>query len=1114
MNRNQNISAILAATIFLTCNPCAAQTDSHNYDTKTIILKDGIKTDAQIAGATVKNAIKTITYYDSFGYPEQEITMGGSADGLHDLVKHHEYDEHLRERRIFLPYIDNSGQASGNFREDSYSKTLSYYSSASGLAQARTSAPFAIAEYEESLLDRILGQGAPGESWQPSQTRGTTGRTVVTDYGTCSESGADAVRKWEITSSGLASCGNWKPGSLARKTIKDENWISGRKGTSDKFTDISGHDILEREWISEEKSLDTYYIYDDIGRLRYVLPPLLSAQAEEMPSIAESAALMKEYGYVYKYNGTGNCIWKRLPGCEPFVTVYDKALRPVMTQDGNQRARGEWNIVFYDNLGRPAVYGTCRSDITSSAQSNTFTASFTGSGQVFGYDISPAGGISGTFSPHTIRYYDNYDFISIFEADIRAELNFHKFSGYSDKSDIVSGLETGSILVTLSENAIPVIEARHYDDNGRCIQITTVNHLGGIDRKTMEYSFTEKIIKSCSSHTMNSSSEAVEESCSYTYDHLDRPLKIKHKAGNGQEMTLADYVYDDIGNLAVNRRNGSENLVTTYSYNARAWNTSIRNNIFREHLSYDKTDSIPEAVPQYNGAISAISWQVCDFGNKIYKFNYDGAGRLSETSLSVAGNGNAFNKKYLYDGNGNIVSVTNDNGGTIERLAFSHNGNRLASATFSASGKSDRTFGTFSYDANGNMTSDGLASYGDHDTETALSYNLLNLPYAVTSDNFASTYYTYIANGTKLRTKTVRQGKTSVTDYCSNMVYMDGALQRMMTEGGYIENGQYRFFVTDHVGSIRAVTDAAGTVLQTYDYHPYGAVLENTDSQVGNPDAAAQPYRFNGKESQEFAGLQYLDYGARFYNPLSARWLTPDPLAEKYYSISPYAFCAGNPISLYDYNGADIVLTGKNKSSLTVKTDLVNWTFSVSRLGIDWKGNHTVEGKGVVGAALDIAGIVDPSGVADIMNAGLQIADHDYLGAAISSAGIIPYIGDLAKVTKIQKDLKLISDAVPELRPFTSKNFRQNLIKNTGKNPAGMDAHHTLPQKFKFEFDKADINIHDPRFGMWVEKHRHRQGAFEYNRKWNIFFEKHKDVPATKEDIRKYLQELNKEFNY
>ncbi len=64
-----------------------------------------------------------------------------------------------------------------------------------------------------------------------------------------------------------------------------------------------------------------------------------------------------------------------------------------------------------------------------------------------------------------------------------------------------------------------------------------------------------------------------------------------------------------------------------------------------------------------------------------------------------------------------------------------------------------------------------------------------------------------------------------------------------------------------------------------------------------------QAYRFNGKESQEFAGLPYLDYGARFYHQLSSRWTTMDPLAEKYYSVSPYAFCSNNPVNFVDWDG-------------------------------------------------------------------------------------------------------------------------------------------------------------------------------------------------------------------
>ena len=51
--------------------------------------------------------------------------------------------------------------------------------------------------------------------------------------------------------------------------------------------------------------------------------------------------------------------------------------------------------------------------------------------------------------------------------------------------------------------------------------------------------------------------------------------------------------------------------------------------------------------------------------------------------------------------------------------------------------------------------------------------------------------------------------------------------------------------------------------------------------------------------------LDLYDFGARMYSPSNMRWLTMDPLCEKYYSISPYAYCAGDPIKLIDPNGQD-----------------------------------------------------------------------------------------------------------------------------------------------------------------------------------------------------------------
>ena len=51
------------------------------------------------------------------------------------------------------------------------------------------------------------------------------------------------------------------------------------------------------------------------------------------------------------------------------------------------------------------------------------------------------------------------------------------------------------------------------------------------------------------------------------------------------------------------------------------------------------------------------------------------------------------------------------------------------------------------------------------------------------------------------------------------------------------------------------------------------------------------------------AGSPYLDFGARVYDPRTAAWLSQDPLSEKYYPISPYAYCAGNPVNLVDPTG-------------------------------------------------------------------------------------------------------------------------------------------------------------------------------------------------------------------
>ncbi|MCQ2230460.1 MAG: RHS repeat-associated core domain-containing protein [Paludibacteraceae bacterium] len=65
------------------------------------------------------------------------------------------------------------------------------------------------------------------------------------------------------------------------------------------------------------------------------------------------------------------------------------------------------------------------------------------------------------------------------------------------------------------------------------------------------------------------------------------------------------------------------------------------------------------------------------------------------------------------------------------------------------------------------------------------------------------------------------------------------------------------------------------------------------------------PYRFNAKELDEETGLYY--YGARYLDPTGTTWLSVDPLFEKYVGMSPYNYCAGNPVKLVDPDGRDAI---------------------------------------------------------------------------------------------------------------------------------------------------------------------------------------------------------------
>jgi hypothetical protein len=181
--------------------------------------------------------------------------------------------------------------------------------------------------------------------------------------------------------------------------------------------------------------------------------------------------------------------------------------------------------------------------------------------------------------------------------------------------------------------------------------------------------------------------------------------------------------------------------------------------------------------------------------------------------------------------------------------------------------------------------------------------------------------------------------------------------------------------------------------------------------------------------------------------------------------------------------------------------------------------------------ALDIAGFAGPVGpVADAVNAGISLLRGDFWGAGINVIAIVPIFGDTFKAGKmaVKGADALAGAAVVAVKHAdevvdVGKSLSRNLKKAGIHPPTGMknpQAHHDLPQaeEFRKYFDKANLNINDPRYGRWVEGAQagvenvgtHQNWSAAFNREWREFFEEHPN--ATKEEILKKMYELRDKF--
>ena len=358
-----------------------------------------------------------------------------------------------------------------------------------------------------------------------------------------------------------------------------------------------------------------------------------------------------------------------------------------------------------------------------------------------------------------------------------------------------------------------------------------------------------------------------------------------------------------------------------YKYDIRGWLKGINNfqdttfrKLYAQDLEYNPNGNISN-MSWKNTMLRADGW-VNPSNKQAYGFTYDGLNRLltasySETNPSgaaVAAKAGFFDENPTYDLNGNMATLARQGNtlisgftkGLIDNLAYTYlpNSNQIASITDTGVGAAHNnefkpTTASFVYDLNGNATT------VPHKGST-ITYNYLNLPNTVAIAGQGTISYLYDAAGNKLKkifgsVNSFYQG--SVLKIADKTIVQTG-------EGRAVNNGNwsYEYDLKDHLGNTRVsfgIDTTRAVPLQYKDYYPFGTEMMNNIAS----NADATKYLYNGKELQDEGGLDWYDYGARFYDPAIARWMTVDPLAEKSRRWSPYTYCVDNPMRFIDPDG-------------------------------------------------------------------------------------------------------------------------------------------------------------------------------------------------------------------
>ena len=785
-------------------------------------------------------------------------------------------------------------------------------------------------------MGRMIRQTKAGREWKnkPANiTYVTNGRTDVKRYVTLSPIDNAPVEN-----------GYYDAGTLTGACVANEDGI---KVTT--YTNAFGKKVLERCGNDN----DTYYVYDCYNRLRLVLMPKIQSEYD-----------LDKYAFQYRYSLDGNLIYKKLPGCAPIEYVYDKNDRCLSVQDGELKKKGLYRFMLYDAVGRMVVQGLSTTKPDGAGEA-TVTLDENGGGmEQTGYRILNDASLNLTVKAiEVVNYYDNYRFATGSYAAHFSGLTTPSADyarGRLSGSVVLAsnGELLGSVISYDQQGNVLEIQKRGLNGcmervtntytytNQLASSISVVKTQKGDTIKYEEcntYSPTTDRLAAVTRQAFSNNLPSRLNKCTYTYDRLGRLFTIDRPIDGGKGRLSYDYniqswtqrITSGSFNESIHYVDGQGKPMYSGNISSITWSDAGSGQTNRGYrYTYDDLNRLVNA----------------EYGEDNFS---TGIGR--------------YNERLGYDGNSNVTSlqrkgVTQEGSyGLIDDLRLGYDGNQLSKVEENApavlyAGSLDvkRSTSDIRYNANGSLTMDGTRDI------THIDYDLHNNPLRIQFANGNVTKYVYSAAGEKLRAihytavanTHVEMGQVYAdiekrylavdsTDYRlgGNAVFNNGSFSKVLFDGGYVElvavdmpgsgyhmpivkpwkppfggrwpddlgggkkgptiySLRFRYFNRDHLGNVREVVSETGEVKQVNAYYPFGTPIHALGT-----NESQQRYKYNGKEFDELHGLNTYDYGARQYAPLLPLWDRVDPLAEKYYGVSPYAYCANNPVIFVDPDG-------------------------------------------------------------------------------------------------------------------------------------------------------------------------------------------------------------------